>query len=313
MKYFDLHCDTAYEMFTKHQPLAKNTLSVDLDGFGVYDRKAQIFAVWSENTKPAGDVYGDFFAIFENLKNEIEKNAGRCLLCTDKETLAADDDRLKIIPAVEGARLLENDLSRLEILREYGVRVLTFGWEGESTVCGAYDTGIGLTDFGFRVLEECENLGILVDVSHLSEKGFWDVANAAKKPFFASHSNAAALCDHPRNLSDLQIRTVAAHGGIVGVDLVGRHLSRSLADGRSPDPETALAHVASHIVHILEKGGPKTCALGLDLDGTETLPGLEKVQNAGAVGEYLQTRGAPLSLVEDVFYENACRFFVKNL
>ena len=115
MNYFDLHCDTAYEMYTQKLPLAQNTLAVDLDGFDAYDRKAQIFAVWSENTKSAGDVYGDFFAILDYLKEQIARNEDRAVLCTDKETRASDDRRLKVIPSVEGSRLIENDLDRLDI------------------------------------------------------------------------------------------------------------------------------------------------------------------------------------------------------
>ena len=148
MNYFDLHCDTAYEMYTQKLPLAQNTLAVDLDGFDAYDRKAQIFAVWSENTKSAGDVYGDFFAILDYLKQQIAQNEDRAVLCTDRETLVSDDRRLKVIPSVEGSRLIENDLDRLDILREHGVRVLTLAWGGECAVCGAYDTDVGLTDFG---------------------------------------------------------------------------------------------------------------------------------------------------------------------
>lgn len=313
MRYFDLHCDTAYEMYTKKQPLASNSLSVSLDGFDVFTRKAQVFAVWSENTKSESDVYGDFFSIFENLREEVNRNSDRAVLCTDAVTLKEDDSRLKIIPAVEGARLIENDLSRLQILREYGVRILTLAWGGESSVCGAFDTDTGLTDFGYKVVEECEKLGIIIDVSHLSEKGFWDVANVATKPFIASHSNAKPICDHPRNLSDTEFRTIVSSGGIAGVNLVGKHLSKALAENTQNDAETVLESVTNHILHFIEKGSAKNVCLGCDLDGTEALNGLEKVSKIGAIGEYMLSKGADLALVEDIFYNNAYNFFIKNL
>lgn len=314
MNYFDLHCDTAYEMYTQKLPLAQNTLAVDLDGFDAYDRKAQIFAVWSENTKSAGDVYGDFFAILDYLKQQIAQNENRAVLCTDRETLVSDDRRLKVIPSVEGSRLIENDLDRLDILREHGVRVLTLAWGGECAVCGAYDTDIGLTDFGYKAVERCEALGILLDVSHLSEKGFWDLANVAKKPFIASHSNAQSICNHARNLSDTQLRTILSHGGIAGVNLVGKHLSRTFEDADMiPDKEAALDAVSKHIVHFMEKGCAKSICLGCDLDGTHPLAGLERVRDIAALGSYMKAHGANDNLIDDLFYGNAYRFFEKNL
>ena len=314
MNYFDLHCDTAYEIYTKKLPLAHNTLAVDLDGFDAYDRKAQIFAVWSENTKRAGDVYGDFFEIINYLKEQIALNESRAVLCTDKETLLSDDRRLKILPSVEGSRLIENDLDRLDILREHGVRVLTLAWGGECAVCGAYDTECGLTDFGYKVVERCEELGILLDVSHLSEKGFWDLANVAKKPFIASHSNAQSICNHARNLSDTQLRTILAHGGIAGVNLVGKHLSRTFEDEQMiPDKEAALDAVSKHIVHFMEKGNAKSVCLGCDLDGTHPLAGLERVRDIASLGQYMKAHGADDQLIDDLFYGNAYRFFAKNL
>ena len=296
MNYFDLHCDTAYEMYTQKQKLAKNTLAVDLDGFDAYERKAQIFAVWSENTKGAGDVYGDFFTILE------------------KETFAADDRRLKILLSVEGSRLIEKDIARLDILREYGVRVLTLAWGGECEVCGAYDTDVGLTDFGYEVVERCEALGIILDVSHLSEKGFWDLANVAKKPFIASHSNAQSICNHARNLSDTQLRTIISHGGVAGVNLVGKHLSRTFEDAEMiMDKEAALDAVSKHIVHFMEKGCAKNVCLGCDLDGTHPLAGLERVGDIMTLAGYMKAHGADDALIDDLFYGNAYRFCEKNL
>ena len=207
MNYFDLHCDTAYEMYTQKQPLDKNTLAVDLDGFDAYDRKAQIFAVWSENTKSAGNVYGDFFAILDYLKEQIAQNDDRAVLCTEREILTADDRRLKIIPAVEGSRLIENDLARLDILREHGVRVLTLAWGGECAVCGAYDTDVGLTDFGYEVVERCEALGILLDVSHLSEKRLLGFGKCGKKAVYRVPFQRA---DHLQPCAEF-IRHAASH------------------------------------------------------------------------------------------------------
>lgn len=313
MNYFDLHCDTAFEMYHKKQSLLCNNLAVSLEGFSGFEKKAQVFAIWSDNNKTPAEAFGDFFEISENLRKEINENSEKAVLCTDIQTLVGDDTRLKIIPSVEGIGIIENDISRLELLREYGVRIVTLGWQGENSVCGSYDTEIGLTEFGFRVIEECEKLGMIVDVSHLSEKGFWDVANVAKKPFIASHSNSSSMCSHPRNLSDTQLRTIVQNGGIVGVNLVGKHLSKALEEVTSEiSEETVCEAVVNHIVNFVEKGSASSVCLGLDLDGTDPLPGLEKVDNITKIAEYMEEHGAQSTLINDIFYNNAYNFFIKN-
>lgn len=313
MNYFDLHCDTAFDMYYRKCGLAENSLALSLKGFERYEKKAQVFAIWSDNKKSPEENYADFFNIFENLKEEIEENYEKAVFCTESATLSDGDTRLKIIPAVEGSALLGNDISRLEILREYGVRILTLTWGGMCETGGAHDTEEGLTDFGFKLVEECEKLGIIVDVSHLSEKGFYDVANVAVKPFIASHSNSAALCVHSRNLSDTQLRTIVTKGGIVGVNLVKSHLSKAFADNPEIDGETACETVIKHIVHFMEKGSANSVCLGCDLDGSAPLTGLEKVENIYKIGEKMSNQGASDAMVNDIFYNNAYNFFMKNL
>lgn len=314
MNYFDLHCDTAYELYKQHLPLDKNTLALDLDTLSCYEHKVQVFAVWSENTAPADAVYKDFFAIFENLKRELEKNADRAVLCTDRKTLCNADTRLKVIPAVEGLRILENDPARLDALYECGVRIVTPAWEGESSVCGAYDTDVGFTDFGRRVIERSEELGMIIDVSHLSEKGFWELAGMAKKPFIASHSNARAVCEHPRNLTDTELRTIASRGGLVGVNLVGAHLSKTLAEENAEsDAASVKEAISRHLVHIFEAVGTENVCFGCDRDGTAPLVGLERAGELSRFAEYMRSHGAPDTLIDNLFYNNAYRFFAENL
>ena len=313
MNYFDLHCDTAFCMYHKKQPLFQNNLAVSLDGYDVFDKKAQVFAIWSDADKTPADAFGDFFEIFESLRTEIDKNYDKALLCTDLHTLKSDDTRLKIIPAVEGLGIIEHDLDRLEILREYGVRIVTLAWQGENSICGGYDTKTGLTDFGFLVVEQCEKLGIIVDVSHLSEKGFWDVAKVAKKPFIASHSNSLSMCNHPRNLSDTQFRTIVREGGIAGVNLVGKHLSKATGENMRNVSEQMICEIfVKHIANFVRTGNEKSVCLGLDLDGTEALPGFETVDKVIKIAEYMKEYGAKESFINDIFYNNAYNFLVNN-
>ena len=310
---FDLHCDTAYEIYKSKEKLYTNTKAVSIDKYLPFEKKAQIFAIWSDNTKTEDENFVDFQHIVTEFKEQVFENSQYIDICTSSGTLEESQSagRLSAILSVEDARLLSGDLARLERLYEFGVRVLTLGWKGHSCVCGSYDTDDGLTSFGFEVLKECENLGIIVDVSHLSEKGFWDVAGKATKPFIASHSNSHILCAHRRNLTDIQLRTIAQTGGICGISLVGKHLAKALGDN-DVNPAEILEAVCSHIEHFHEIA-PESTSLGLDFDGTVPLVGLENVSKVPTLFEALTNRGTDEKSAKDIFYNNAYNFFLKNL
>lgn len=311
---FDLHCDTLSEIYKSKETIFTNTRAVSVDKFEAFEKKAQVFAIWSDNEKSDDEAYVTFQHTVTEFKSQLEKQPERICLCTSPEQLetAQEDGKLAAILAVEDAKLLSNDLSRLERLYESGVRVLTLGWKGNSCICGSYDTDDGLTEFGFEVLKECENLGITVDVSHLSEKSFWDVAGKAQKPFIASHSNSHILCDHRRNLTDIQLRTVISSGGICGINLVGKHLAKRLPGEKALDPSEVFGAVCSHIEHF-SSIAPESICLGLDLDGTEPLAGLESVDKTPMLFEALTNRGMDEKQAENIFYNNAYNFFIKNL
>lgn len=309
---FDLHCDTAYEMYRSKQALAENTLGVDINKLNVFDKKAQVFAIWSDENLSDDEAYLNFRHVASEFRQQIDANADSIKLCTcgDELKTAFSEGKIASMLSVEDGRLLAGDLSRLETLYNEGVRILTLCWKGNSVIGGGYDTDDGLTDFGFEVLSECERMGITVDVSHLSEKGFWDVANKATKPFIASHSNASLICSHKRNLTDVQYRTVASCGGIVGISLVAKHLAGVYREN-SPENSVALETICNHIEHFLEIDD-KAISLGLDFDGTTHLAGLEDVSKVPVLYQALTNRGLDEEKADDVFFGNAYRFFTSK-
>ncbi|MBQ7399724.1 MAG: membrane dipeptidase [Clostridia bacterium] len=311
---FDLHCDTISEIYKSKESLSSNTRAVSIDKFSDFSKKAQVFAIWSDNEKNEDEAFVTFQHTATELKAQLEENSSLAALCTSKEELesAQNEGKLSAILAVEDAKLLGGDISRLERLRNFGVRILTLGWKGHSCVCGSYDTDEGLTEFGFEVLRECENIGIIVDVSHLSEKAFWDVAGKAQKPFIASHSNSHIICDHRRNITDVQLRTIVSAGGLCGINLVGKHLAKRLPGEKALDPAEVLDAVCAHIEHF-SSIAPESICLGLDLDGTEPLAGLESVDKTPTLFEALTNRGMDEKRADDIFYNNAYNFFLKNL
>lgn len=208
------------------------------------------------------------------------------------------------ILAVEGGHVLEGSLRVLRTLHRLGVRCLTLTWNGRNELADGVlesGTGGGLTTFGREVVQEMERLGMVVDVAHLAPAGFWDVLSLTHLPVIASHANAQALCDHPRNLTDEQVRALAAKGGVIGVSFVPAFV----------DPEKpTLERVVDHIEHLAAVGGVACVGLGSDFDGTpQTVVGLEDPSCLPAITEALVRRGWPEGDIRKVLGENFLRVF----
>ena len=173
------------------------------------------------------------------------------------------------ILTIEDAVELDGCLERLDEVYRDGVRMIALTWNYENCIGfpNSADhtdhTSKGLKPFGFQALEKMNELGIIADVSHLSEAGFYDVARHSRKPFAASHSCCRALKDHPRNLTDDQLRTLGNSGGVVGINFYDVFLG-----GR--DGYTATEDIVRHMVHAKNKAGIESVALGSDLDGIES-------------------------------------------
>lgn len=209
--------------------------------------------------------------------------------------------------SLEGVDSLRGEGWALRLLHRLGLRLLGITWNHPNWACdGALEPrGGGLTRAGRQLVGECESLGILLDVSHLSERGFWDLAETAKRPFFASHSNARSLRDHPRNLTDDQIRALIAVDGIVGVTFVPWFLTE-----REP---TTIDDVLRHVEYMCELGAQKHLAFGSDFDGIDRyVNGLAHPGQYPALAEALLAR-YPQELVAGFLGGNARRFLAANL
>ena len=149
---------------------------------------------------------------------------------------AAPDGRPKtaVIVSLEGADPLEGDVDNLDIFFDAGVRLITLAWGDNDFVGSTYDNGGGLTAKGADLVMAMEERGMLVDVSHASDKAFWDVCQVAKRPFLASHSNCRELCPAKRNLTDEMIRALAERGGVMGITLAPSFLSKSFLEAETP-------------------------------------------------------------------------------
>ncbi len=222
--------------------------------------------------------------------------------------------------SIEGGEAIGDDLSALRNLHRLGLRSLGLVWNQRNLIAdgvGEARTHGGLTNFGVEVVRECNRLGILVDVSHLSDEGFWDVLATSTKPIVATHSNSRAVCHHPRNLSDDQVRALAKNGGVMGMNFAPGFLTdldikaesieeyRRLVAGK-----TSVESVVRHIDHLVGLVGPDHIGLGSDFDGTGAVPdGLNDASCLPALTEALVARGYSDEVIEKVLGRNFRRVF----
>ena len=214
--------------------------------------------------------------------------------------------RVSAVLTVEDGACIDGKIERVQTMYDHGVRLVTLTWNYENSIGypNAEDPalhGLGLKEFGLEVLAEMGRLGMIVDVSHLSEGGFWDVVRENKKPFVASHSCARALCSHSRNLTDEQLRALGDAGGVCGVNFYSRFL-------RDDSDYTANADILRHLAHIIDKAGSEAAALGSDFDGIDCGLELEDYTGLPHLAEQIADRfGADLA--EKICAGNALRVF----
>lgn len=222
---------------------------------------------------------------------------------------AGSTDSLKVLLSLEGTEALSADLGILRLMYDLGLRAVGLTWFGRTMAAdgsGEEESGGGLTHFGREVVRECNRLGMLIDVSHLSERGFWDVMRLAQGPVIASHSNARACCAHHRNLSDDQLRAIAESGGCVGLNAY-----REFVDAERPTLDRLLDH-AEHMTDVMGHGH---VGLGLDLleyqHGFEnsSVEGLPGVAALPAITAGLLARGVDQAEVREILGENWLRIW----
>ncbi len=215
---------------------------------------------------------------------------------------AKDVEKGGALLSVEGGNALCGRLSALRMLYKLGVRSLTLTWNGRNELGVGASEGedaAGLTDVGKNVVSLMNKLGMIVDVSHLSEKGFWDVAKTSDKAFIASHSNAKKLCGHWRNLTDEQIKEIIKRNGFIGINFC----SDFLREGGSK-----ISDIMRHIEHILSFGGENVVGFGGDFDGVDDLPeGIFGVQDMEKIINELLKQNYHETVINNILYGNLDR------
>ena len=309
---FDTHCDTAYELYHRNQGLWENTCHISLSNAQDYEKYVQFFAIWSNRRLDDQTCWEHFLHIADNFDKLILEESGKIARVTNANDLQATlaSGKRAAVLAVEDARLLADDIDRLDVLYDKGVRCMTLLWGGESCIGGSHDTTAGLTDFGKLVTSKCFELGIVPDISHASEQSVDDVIEIAhryKKPFIATHSNSYSAYAHTRNLRDRHLTELMALGGIVGVSMCCIHLRDCSQQNAGIDD------VVRHIDRYMELGAQDHVCFGCDFDGTDLPTGIIHVGDLQKIADRLTTLGYNQELLDKLFWQNAYTFFKKQL
>ena len=333
MKVFDLHCDTLSELrYAERRGEAKsfatNDLHIDLEKLHKGDYMLQCFAAFVNlsDPTPGADPLVTALEEVDVFKRIMAKYSDQIAPVYRPEDIRRNAQAGKIsgMLTIEEGGCCKGSLGVLRQMYELGARMMTLTWNHENELAspnvvpgGGGDiwpckpnTETGLKERGFEFLAEMERLHMIVDVSHLSDRGFWDIADHSTRPFAASHSNCRALAPHCRNLTDEMIRVMAEKGGLVGLN----YCSGFLDD--QPRPElcrSTTALMARHAAHFKQVGGIEIIGLGSDFDGIGGKLEMGDCSKLPLLADALRKEGFTEDEVEQIFFRNARRFFEENL
>ena len=305
---FDFHCDTALVLLGDDRnqagSLRKNSGHIDLERAGKLGGYAQCFACFTTDLPEILKGISPI-VLFERelatIQREVDRNSDLISIVYSTEEIEENRaaGKMSAILTLEGTAGIDYNPALLEDLWAIGFRVSSLGWNERNPLTGSNVTGGGLTDLGREYVKEAQRLGMRVDVSHISDEGFWDIMKITDAPILATHSNSRAVFDHSRNITDDMFRAIRETGGVAGYNTCREFT------GEPSDLDT----ICDHILHFMELDPDgKHIALGGDLDGVDAMPdGFEGVQSYPALARKLLDRGLTEENVMDIFWNNAIR------
>ena len=279
---FDTHCDTLCRLADRDGTILKNEYHVDKERMMQYKAYTQIFACFISPEH------------YDNPKARFEK-----LYATYKEQ---DFSGITPILSLEGGEAIDS-LEYVDYLADCGIKCIALTWNPVNKLAGGVnDDDTGLTPFGKDVIRRMEKHNILVDVSHLNDKSFYDVADFATRPIIATHSNSRTICKHRRNLTDDMFKLICESGGVAGLNMYPDFLS----DSGNADVNA----VMEHIRHFISLGGENAIGIGADFDGIPAVPdGLNGCGELYRIFERLEEEGVSAEVIEKISHANFERVF----
>lgn len=298
VKIFDLHCDTLLKV-RKGGNLEDNTFDVSFKKLSVYEKAGQLFAVFNPGVFPVEDMID----IIGLLKAEAQKSE-LCKFCTAADDYSKCQKKVAAFASIEAiGNAPDFKADKLFDFYNAGVRIASLTWNGDNHLCGGIgENNKGLTQEGRSTIENMMKLSMGFDVSHISDRGFFEAAQYENLKMLATHSNSRSVCGAPRNITDEQFGVIKSRGGVVGLNLYTEFIN-----GKESAP---LSDLIRHIEHFASLGGIKTIALGSDFDGISTkVQGIEECDKFYVLFEELSRLNYKEEQITGIFHDNFLRFF----
>ncbi len=281
----DMHCDTATKLFDNSSNLDLSTIA-----------DTQFFAVFI-SPKYYKAPKERCFNVINYMYNEFLNNRDKINLCKNFSDL--ENRNVNAFLTIEGGEVIKS-LNDLEMLYDMGVRMLTLTWNFDNHIAGANGSKTGLTPFGEEIIRKMNELGMIIDLSHSSEKTFFDVCKITKKPIVLSHSNSYSLCPHQRNITDRQFEEIKRLDGCVGINFYPPFLTKK----KTAD----IYDIVSHIEYFLSLGGENNIGIGSDIDGIDTIAqGINSIKDVDKIFNILALNGVSDEIIEKIAYKNIYR------
>ena len=354
MRFFDAHCDAVMHIEDGDFDFVagKGRSHMDLPRLLAAGHSAQVFAIFAAASYyPGRDLRAFAERAIAAIHGWADASDGRMRVALSGDEVQALVERISPAPllssshaaafllaiiGLEGADPLEGQAENLRHFYDLAVRLVIPAWDDNAFSGSSAGPGDGLTAEGFKLIELCQELGVMVDVSHASDAAFEQIRQILRGPFVASHSNCRALSPAPRNLTDAQIRVLADQGGVMGINLAPDFLSpeylaawdavmapahgadaatrQKLREAAGPQlraiPLPGLEWIARHVRHAIAIGGEACIGLGGDLDGISFMPaGIHGVESYPLIPEALAAAGLTEAQIEKVCWRNMARVF----
>lgn len=305
MKLIDLHCDTLNKIYEsgKEISLLQNDFHVDFEKLKKAECAAQFFALFAD-FKIEKNPEAAYEMMIDKFYDDVAKSENIVFADSyDSYIKNENDSKISAFLTLEGADILDGDFDKLDYFYRKGVRLVTITWNyinafGFPNMEFDYYY-YGLTSKGKEFIEVMNSMGIIIDISHLSDQGAHDSLQISKKPVIASHSNSRIVYKHSRNLTDEIIKEIADGGGVVGLNFYSEFLDGS--------DYSKIEYMIKHLKHIIDVGGEDIAAIGTDFDGIECSLEIEDITKMNMLESRLREDNMSNSIIEKVFYKNAQR------
>lgn len=314
--FIDLHCDTASHILENNKKLYKNDICVDIEKLKIANAKAQFFAMFIEKDKVKSS-YEYCKKMIKKFKDELNENKKDISLCRNYWDLknANKNGKIGAFLTIEEGAAIEGSIEKLCEFKNDGISLITLTWNFENEIgFPNYKFEFkdkGLKNRGIEIVEKMNELGIIIDVSHLSDQGFYDCIKHSKKPIIASHSNARMQSPHSRNLTDDMLKQLANSGGVTGINFCSAFL---INRNDVLDNELAtLDDMVRHIKHIKNTAGIDVIALGSDFDGISNQVEIKNSSKMMILASRLEQEGFNINEIEKIFYKNSERIIKEIL